>query len=414
MRERSSLGCCWQWLRGVQATPRPGSPAAVIIKVDATGVRCPDARFTRIQDAIDAAKNNNVIQVCPGTYPEQLTIAKKVKVIGFGRPVIRPTAMVANSNSIRTGAPIAAAAVVTATATLDGLEFDLTDNGVPGCDEGDPMLAGVYFRGASGTLKNSRVHGVMLPPAGRTCESGVAVLAQGGGVKSSRVDVSRNVIYDYQRAGIVVNERGVRSTVRSNTVTGAGVTSDVVQNGIQVGFDAVAVITNNTVQNNTGPSGSECTFDAGNLVYLASGGVISGNTFTGNASGVIVSGNRNRVLRNTVDGLSGGVPAGLDGISVFGDANVLVSNTVRNLSEVGVRLFGNANLAIRNVIVDTHEATLCAAARALPGCATELAVCGVGLWIMGGQGNAASRNVLANNDIGLRDEGLRTVLRGRH
>jgi parallel beta-helix repeat protein len=380
-----------------------------IVRVDATGATCPGARFTRIQDAVDAARPNGIIVVCAGTYAEQLVIAKKVRIIGQGRPVVRPAGMVANTTSMRTDGPIAAAAVVSGGATLDGLEFDLSANGLPTCGATDPVLVGIFVRGSAATLKNNRVHDVRHAASG--CESGAGVLVQGNNATSTRVDVNGNVVFAYQRAGIVVNERGARALIRNNTVTGDGVTADVVQNGIQVGFGATATVSNNVVQNNAGPSGPACTFDGGNLLFESSGGTITGNTFTGNTAGVIVNGSRNRILRNTVDGLSGAVVAGLDGISVFGDRNSITSNTVRNVSEVGIRLFGSANTAVKTTVSDTHAATLCEATRALPGCAEVLSVCGVGLWIAGGSGNAAVRNTLVNNDVALRDEGLQTVHR---
>ncbi len=380
-----------------------------VLRVGSSGT-CPGAKFTRIQDAIDAARQNTTIMVCAGTYPEQLVVSKKVKIVGSGHPVVQPVGMTANTTSLRTGDAIAAAAVVSAAATIDGVDFDLSQNGLALCDM--PSLMGVFFRGTSGTLRNTRIHGVHYAPAAGACQSGAAVVVQGNGASATRVDMTNNVISDYQRAGIIINERGARGMLRGNTITGSGVTSDTVQNGIQVGFGATATILNNVVQNNAGPSGSDCTFDAGNLIFQANGGYISRNTFTGNTSGIIVNGSNNRILFNTVDGLAAGVAAGLDGISAFGDRNLVNGNTVRNLSEVGIRIVGNGNITIRNNVSETHEATLCTADRALPGCAGTLSVCGVGLWISGGTGNTSVKNVLVNNDVALRDEGHLTVNRG--
>jgi hypothetical protein len=391
------------------AGPPPGLGGT--LRVDNSGGTnkgCNNARFTRIQDAIDAAtKPDQMIEICAGTYAEQLVITKRIKLKGKGGnpvPVIKPTAMVANTTSARTGAPIAAGIVVAAQQVkLENLELDLSQHGLTDCN--GPLLAGVFFRGASGSIKKSKIHGARLPVP---CESGAAILLQGDGTPD-RVDVMQNMIFDYQRAGIVVNERGMRATVRKNTVPGLGDTADQPQNGIQVGFGATATVMENVVQNNSKPSGSDCTFDAGNLIFQANSGVVQNNTFTGNTSGVIVTGSSNRIVHNTVDGLSGGIAEGLDGISVFGDRNNLSNNTIRNVSEVGIRLSGNANISNHNNVSGTHEATLCAATRALPGCSDVLAVCGVGLWVASGNSNVLTNNQLSNNDVGVRDDGSLTV-----
>jgi parallel beta-helix repeat protein len=166
----------------------------------------------------------------------------------------------------------------------------------------------------------------------------------------------------------------------------------------------------NIVQNNAAPSDG-CTFDGGNLLYASSGGTIQGNVFTGNTAGVIVKGDRNRIVRNTVDGLAGGTPLGLDGVSVIGDANVVLQNTIRHVSEAGIRLAGRRNRAVRNTVTETHAASLCDATRAASAtCADVLARCGVGIWIADGSGNGLAGNSLVGNDVDLHDDAAGTLL----
>jgi parallel beta-helix repeat protein len=378
------------------------------IRVDQSGTACLGARFTRIQDALDAAKRNASIVVCSGVYDEQIRITKPVRLQGTRGAVVRPTNMVANTTSPRTNRPVAAVAVVSAKARISGLDFDASANGLTGCGEDTPLLIGVYFRGAGGRFERNRVHGVRLGDGDRGCDNGAAVVLQSTGGRL-RATVSDNLIFDYQRSGLVANEAGTRVLVRRNTVTGDGPTPDQAQNGIQVGFGATARIVRNVVQNNHTPS-TGCVFDGGNLFFQANGGLISRNTFTGNTAGVLVTGSNNRIRGNTVDGLTAGAAAGLDGISVFGDRNLVTRNTVRNNSEAGIRVEGDGNRVLRNAVTGSHGAALCAGLRTEAGCTSVIDQCGMGIWVAGGRGNRVGRNKLGQNDIPVRDQGAATFL----
>ena len=76
-----------------------GSSAfAGTLLVDDDNAECPDAGFTSIQTAVDAAASGDVIQVCPGTYDEQVEIAKPLSLVGVKRAgknaaVVQPSNM---------------------------------------------------------------------------------------------------------------------------------------------------------------------------------------------------------------------------------------------------------------------------------------------------------------------------------
>jgi parallel beta-helix repeat protein len=151
-------------------------------------------------------------------------------------------------------------------------------------------------------------------------------------------------------------------------------------------------------------------FDGGNLSFESDGNLIARNTFTGNAASILVTGSRNRVLRNTLDGLGAGQPHGLVGIGVLGDRNLVSRNDVRNMSASGIRFAGQRNRIFRNQVSDTRGASLCVAMQTVPGCGAALGTCGVGLWIAGGAGNVARGNVLAGNDVPVRDDGTGSLV----
>jgi parallel beta-helix repeat protein len=377
------------------------------IRVSATGTSCPRVEFTRIQNALDIALPGDRIVVCPGIYDEQIVIRTPVRLSGKRGAILRPSVMGPNATSLRTGDAIAAVVAVTVPSRIRRLDIDASNNGLA-CDGSAPRLVGVFFWGASGTLRQSRVSGTRLGDAELSCDTGAAVFVQSNGSDAITVSITNNIIFDYQRAGIVVNESGARARIRRNTISGLGPTPQVPQSGIQVGFGASALVMKNLVQNNTTPTTDSCVYDAGNLVFEADNGIISGNVFRGNTAGVYVVGSRNRVLRNRIEGFSLGVPTALDGILVVGDDNKMQRNQIHNMSAAGIRLYGSRNRVRNNAIVGTRAAHLCAALQDTPGCADVLPVCGVGLLVAEGSGNTLVNNTLVGNDINILDQGLTT------
>ena len=379
-----------------------GKPAhAALLRVGT----CPGASYATIGDALAAALDGDTVFVCAGVYNEQVVVNRRLRMRGAPGAIIRPTNMVANSTSLRTAEAIAAVMVVSAKATITGLEIDGTNNGIAGCSPSGPLLMGMFVRATSAAIKKNKVHGLQMADA--TCDNGAAVYVQGNGTAVARVQVFRNEIYGYQRGGIVISESGTQGLVRRNTVTGAGSTPLIAQNGIQFAFGATGVVQGNVVTNNQTVSNG-CVFDGGNLSFQSDRGLINNNTFTGNTGGVIITGNQNRVLHNTVDGLASGNPVGLDGVAVYGDNNSVVANVVRNQSHAGIILEGDGNNARGNRIVNTSGAALCAPTAAAPGCDVSLSVCGVGLWIAGGSRNSANGNTFNGNDEDMRDDGTDT------
>ena len=62
--------------------PLPHDASAASLQVDDDGVQCPGAGFTTIQAAVTAAAAGDTIKVCPGSYAEQVTIDKALKIKG--------------------------------------------------------------------------------------------------------------------------------------------------------------------------------------------------------------------------------------------------------------------------------------------------------------------------------------------
>src|SRR5262249_6151531 len=88
--------------------------------------------YTTVGSAVAAAKPRDVIKICPGTYPEQLMIAKPLTLRGESGAVLKPSGMVANTTSLTTGNALATIIVVDGVrdVTIEGLTIDGADNGI--------------------------------------------------------------------------------------------------------------------------------------------------------------------------------------------------------------------------------------------------------------------------------------------
>jgi len=95
---------------------------------------CPGAQFPTIQQGVDAAPSGGTVLVCPGIYPEQVTISKPLTVAGIqvstmdAAIIVPPAAGVAaNTASLASGNPIAAQVLV-----HDATRVNLTNLAVDG------------------------------------------------------------------------------------------------------------------------------------------------------------------------------------------------------------------------------------------------------------------------------------------
>jgi hypothetical protein len=362
---------------------------------------CPEAFFSRVQSAIDASVPGTTIVLCPGTYPEQLLVTKRVRLVGTPGARLVPPALPLRATSPRSGRTVTAAVILRAPAKVEGLAIDVAGHGVTTCDESAPLLAGIYVRGVSATISGTSVTGTRIAGAPADCAGGVGILVHGGG--SARVRIEGNSIAAYQRAGIVVQDSGVRATVRENVVTGDGDTTEHLQNGIEVANGAVLRVEENVVRDHGGPSGATCELDAG-IVLDTARVRVRGNLLERNAIG-IRAGSRGHTLRdNAVMG------AGLFGFDLGADESRVVNNTVEDVASAGIRVGGNRSRLRGNVVSTIHASPGCEVAKEAPGCDAALARCGTGLWLLG-RANQVAATLVADVDVAVTDDGIGNVVR---
>src|SRR5574337_1308856 len=109
--------------------------------------------YPTIQQAVNSVPSGTMIQVCPGQYPEQVTINKNLTLKGINIAnqgaaiiVVPNGGLVQNAVSLTSGHAIAAQLLVQAPATsvtLTDLTVDGANNGITDCNL-NPM--GIYYQ----------------------------------------------------------------------------------------------------------------------------------------------------------------------------------------------------------------------------------------------------------------------------
>jgi parallel beta-helix repeat protein len=243
-----------------------------------------------IGEAVAAAGSGDTIQVCAGTYDEQVAVTTddlRISGAGADRTTIRPTVASINTVALRTGLPSVAILLVDGSrgVTIRGLTVDGSAATLPSdC----PPYFGVFYRTASGVVEAVRVTGIV------PCVSvGIFVQSPVDGSGSANVTIRESAVDDYGSNGIICNELGTDCAIKNNLLVGRGDVPDSFPAGIQIGFDARGKVSENVVRGNL------CTLDfcgadpltqaqaSGILAFRArQGTVISHNRISGNDAGI--------------------------------------------------------------------------------------------------------------------------------
>jgi parallel beta-helix repeat protein len=365
----------------VTVAPSAARAADPTIVVGTKSATCP-AQYATIQAGVDAASPGSTVRICPGTYPEQVTIAKPLKLHGENAVVIEPASVTANATGTASGQAIAAIVLVqnATDVDIDNVTVDGTNNGVAACS---PDLVGILYQNASGQVNRAAVRNVKLSASLNGCQSGDAILVQSGGGQMSVVNVTNSSVHDYQKNGITANETGTAVQIDHNVVTGLGPTNGAAQNGIQIGFGAAGSITRNTIANNVySPCTSQQSCPAtgiGILVFQSDNVTVQHNKEAVSQVGIAINANHAQVNNNQV---SDSMVA--DGIDLIGSDNDAESNTITHSDNAGVLLSGNDNVVEQNTI---NEAAF-----------------GV-LKVSGSQGNVIANNNSFNTTVAVQDPG---------
>jgi nitrous oxidase accessory protein NosD len=308
---------------------------AANLTVDDDHLQCLNAQFTSVQAAVQAAAPGDTIQVCAGTYQENVTVDKPVKLY----------------SSPRQAAVIKAPPIIP---TVSGAIVDVTSPGVrierftitgPGGGPCNSLRYGVFVgNDGSADIRDNRITEIRDNPFSG-CQNGVGVRIGSQFLgEVGHGTVYGNFIDRYQKGGIVVDGEGTTATVQQNRIQGAGPTPIIAQNGIQLSRGATGSASQNIVLDNS-YSGPPVASSTGILLFQEDGGVdVAQNEATRNddnlgayeTTGAVVE--RNDFWRSVL----------YDGIYMNDDANdnVIRLNYLRNnalfdCEDAGVNVWEN-------------------------------------------------------------------------
>jgi nitrous oxidase accessory protein NosD len=233
-----------------------------------------------IQGEVDHAQDGDTVLVKAGEYPEQVQVSKSVHLSGEDG---------ADQTFIQAPADIPPASDPDSAILLifgDGVEAELSGFTIqgPGPSGCGSLSFGVFVRdGAAADIHDNQVLDIRDQPFS-DCQNGVAIQVGRAALDTSgTATITDNQISGYQKNGITVSHTGSSAEISGNTLTGAGPTSTIAQNGIQVSYLATAQIEANMVSGHAYTSGNVTS--TGILLYYADADT-RGNTLVENKTGL--------------------------------------------------------------------------------------------------------------------------------
>jgi hypothetical protein len=269
--------------------------------------------YATISAAVAAATPNSTVVVCPGTYPEQVTITQPLTLRGLS--------LGAGSNPVITvpSGGLVGDPVQVSVQGDDSVPFgpvDISDLVVDGAgavvDCSTATFTGIEYVDASGTLANLLVRN--QKPGG----CGVGISLQGSDFIVDTVKVRNSRVDNFDNTGILATSNGVTGFLVDLTANSVASTSTTVQSGIDYEFtDGTAAW--NTILVSSGTGLDLDNFFAG---MTARGNIIVGATI-GISSGLSEGPTQTMISSNTL--LHNGTGIRING---FGGSPVVTRNNI--------------------------------------------------------------------------------------
>jgi len=304
-------------------------------------------QYPSITIAVNNSSSGDTINVCPGSYAEQVFIGQNLTLQGielsdgtFGQArIVSPPSWISGVSF--GGFPIDAQVYVYAGATLtmSNITIDGANNNITTCATD---LVGVLFQNASGSLEQTVVKNQLLPTGYQGCQSGEAVRVESAG-GNSNVTVDSSLITGFQKNGISGKYTGTTLTVSNNAIVGVGPTTGAAENGVEFYGGAKGSVTSNRVADTVwvDPVNNPPAYCAsGILVYGSKGITISGNRIANTQCAIAVitdpsvgSGNATAITGNLIDATHA-----FDAIDACSNNNNIANNIIQGADQSAIHL----------------------------------------------------------------------------
>jgi Right handed beta helix region len=229
--------------------------------------------FSTISAALAATPAPNIVEVCPGTYPEQVEITIPVTLEGItadnsAQPIITPPAsgFVPNATDDYGQTYVVQLYVnnVSDIVNVSNLTLDAEGQGVyPDC------TIGIFYQNTSGTVNELTTRNQTYPD----CRGGRGIYVEGG-ASNPTVTVENCSVHDFNAFGIFAETNSTTSelnvTIRNNYVNNNGAGGNYY---IYVVQGATGTVTANTAVNSPG---------YGIAIETYATGSVANNTLVGN------------------------------------------------------------------------------------------------------------------------------------
>jgi hypothetical protein len=236
---------------------------------------CKIGSFSTISDALAATPAPDIVYVCPGTYPEQITITNPVTLAGIPSGGVNQVFITAPSTVLSGVCPTTQVCVVS---TGPVNITNITVDGTGAKTNGSGSLAGIFYEDSSGTVNEAEVRFQQ-----GTDGVGIEIFQDQG---PETVTVENTNIHSFTGWGILTDDdqvsAGATTKIVGNTIRG--------EPGAEGGIEALGgvslTITGNVIHGPLAPANAACKAEncVGMWIDLPYAGSITKNTIVGSVN----------------------------------------------------------------------------------------------------------------------------------